>query len=130
MPNLLKFERPRPNLKSKPPEQLNLLPEPKPPTLHRSVVSINRDKPTLTAPAVRVGKTLQESIDYDFLTPTQQLRWDMGMYGSIELKTIRGYQYYYLRWLDPESKKYRSSYLGKTWEIAIEKLRKLTGNKI
>jgi hypothetical protein len=130
MPNLLNFERPRPKLKNSQPQQLNLLPEPKPPTQHRSVVSINRAKTTLTAPAVRVRKSLQESIDYNFLTPTQQLRWDAGMYGSIELKTIRGYQYYYLRWLDPESKKYRSNYLGKTWERAIAKLRKLTGNKI
>jgi hypothetical protein len=130
MPNLLNFERPRPNIKPKPPEQLTLLPEPRPPVLHRAVVSINRGKTTLTAPAVRVRKSLQEAIDYDLLTPTQQLRWDMGMYGSIELKTIRGYQYYYLRWLDPESKKYRSNYLGKTWDKAIEKLRKLTGYQI
>jgi hypothetical protein len=130
MPNLLNFERPRPKTKHQPPQQLTLLPQPKPPVLHRSIVSINRDKTTLTAPTVRVRKSLKQSIDYDALTPTQQLKWDMGMYGSIELKTIRGHQYYYSRWLDPESKKYRSTYLGKTWDKAIEKLRKLTGYQI
>lgn len=130
MPNLLNFERPRPKIKTKPPEQLTLLPSPKPPTLHRSVVSIDRANITLTAPAVRVRKSLKNAINYDLLTPTQQLRWDMGIYGSIELKTIKGNQYYYLRWKDPESNKYRSSYLGKTWDIAIVKMRKLTRDKI
>jgi hypothetical protein len=130
MSNLLNFERPRPIIKAKPPTQLTLLSEPRPPVLHRSIPDAYRDKNTLTVPDVRVKKSLIDVIDYDSLTPTQQLKWDLGMYGSIELKTIRGSQYYYLRWLDPENRKYRSTYLGKTWSIAIEKLRKLTGNKI
>ena len=72
-------------------------------------------------------KTLMQAVDYDKLTPTQQAKWDMGMYGSIELKTIKSYNYYYLRWLDPETKKYRSTYLAKDWDRAIAKMRSLTG---
>ena len=48
------------------------------------------------------------------------------MYGSIELKARGIYQYYYLRWLDPQTKKYRSTYLAKDWDVAISKLKKLT----
>jgi hypothetical protein len=65
-------------------------------------------------------------VDYDKLTPTQQAKWDVGIYGRIELKTIKGHQYYYLRWSDPETKKIRSTYLAKNWDSAIAKLRKLT----
>jgi hypothetical protein len=70
-----------------------------------------------------------QAIDYDKLTPTQQARWDAGMYGSIELKARGIYHYYYLRWLDPESKKYRSTYLARDWDVAISKLKQLTGHK-
>ena len=69
-----------------------------------------------------------QAIDYDKLTPTQQARWDAGMYGSIELKNIGIYNYYYLRWLDPQTKKYRSTYLAKEWDKAIAKMQKLTGH--
>jgi hypothetical protein len=73
-----------------------------------------------------VRKSLKESIDYAKLTASQQARWDAGLYGSIELKGIKGNYYFYLRWSDPETKKYRSTYLAKEWDKAILKLQKLT----
>jgi hypothetical protein len=73
-----------------------------------------------------VNQSLKDAIDYDSLTPTQQAKWDAGLYGSIELKSRGIYQYYYLRWRDKNTDKYRSTYLGKTWGIAIDKLRAMT----
>jgi hypothetical protein len=128
MPNLIRFERPRPNLKPKPPDQLSLLPEPQPPTVHRPPPDENRAKNTLTATTVRGKNTLLQAIDYDALSPTKQAKWDLGLFGSIELKTIKGFQYYYLRWKDPNGSKHRSTYLGKTWAKAIDKLKTLTGH--
>lgn len=85
-----------------------------------------REKITLTDPAVRVKTTLKNAIDYDQLTRTQQSRWQAGAFGSVEQKTIKGHQYYYLRWKDPETGKYRSTYLAKRWDKAMEKMQKLT----
>jgi hypothetical protein len=102
---------------------------PQPPIEDRLPPELVREKITLTEPAVRVKKSLKQSIDYNRLTPTQQLRWDVGSYGSIELKTIKGHQYYYQRWYDPHTKKYRSTYLAKDWDKAIAKLKKLTQTK-
>ncbi len=98
----------------------------RPLTGQQQSLDLNRDKITLTDPAVRVRKTLKDAIDYSQLTPTQQSRWEAGTFGSIELKTIKGHQYYYLRWKDPETGKYRSTYLGKGWEKATAKMQKLT----
>jgi hypothetical protein len=50
----------------------------------------------------------------------------MGMYGSIELKKIKGNYYFYLRWSDPDTGRKRSTYLAKEWDGAIAKLKKLT----
>jgi hypothetical protein len=125
---LLKIERTRPTLKTKPPTQLNLLPNPQPPTEHREPPNLVRDERTLTGKSVRVLSSLIEAIDYDKLSPTQQAKWDLGMFGRIELKTIKGFQYYYLRWYDPEDRRNRSTYLGKTWDKAIAKLKVLTGH--
>jgi hypothetical protein len=125
MENLLNFHRPRPKIKSRPADQLSLLPQPQPPTQHRTMPEVIRDKKTLTNPSVRGKRPLSQAIDYDSLTPTQQARWDLGMFGRIELKNIKGHQYYYLRWADPDTKKIRSTYLGRTWTVAIAKLRKL-----
>jgi hypothetical protein len=127
MPKILKFQRPKSKLQTKPNHQLSLLPEPQPPTEHRSVENPHRDKITPTARAVGVRKPLKEAIDYDKLTPTQQAKWDAGVYGSIELKSRGIYQYYYLRWRDPTTNKYRSTYLAKGWDEAIAKMRNLTG---
>jgi len=66
--------------------------------------------------------TLYQAIDYDKLTPSQQAKWDAGMYGSIELKPRGIYHYYYVRWTEPNTGKRRSTYLGKDWDIAIDKL--------
>jgi len=66
--------------------------------------------------------TLHQAIDYDKLTPSQQAKWDAGMYGSIELKPRGIYHYYYVRWTEPNTGKRRSTYLGKDWDIAIDKL--------
>ncbi|WP_309740085.1 hypothetical protein [Chamaesiphon sp. OTE_20_metabat_361] len=77
--------------------------------------------------SARRGKTsLRQAIDYDKLTPTNQAKWDLGMFGCIELKKIHGFDYYYLRWIDPKTKKRRSTYLAKDWDVAIAKLKKLT----
>lgn len=130
MQNLINFERPRPKVKTKPPTQLSVLPTPQPPAEHRSIPDRTRAKSSLTISKVRDIIPLKDAIDYDKLTPTQQMRWDAGMYGSIELKTIKGHQYYYLRWQEQTTGRKRSTYLAKTWNDAIEKLRKLTGNKI
>jgi len=64
----------------------------------------------------------------DRLTPTQQARWDAGMFGSIELKARGIYSYYYLRWIDPQTKKLRSTYLAKEREDAIARMQELTGH--
>ena len=79
-------------------------------------------------PPVGIKIPLQQAIDYDKLTPTQQAKWDLGIFGSIELKKIHGFNYYYLRWADPKTKKLRSTYLAKDWDKAIAKLKKLTGH--
>ena len=121
---------PRPILKPKPKiQQLTILSiSPQPPTVHRDPPTQPRDFLTLNNPTVRVRKSLVEAIDYTKLTPNQQAKWDAGIYGSIEQKNIKGHQYFYLRWLDPETKKYRSTYLAKEWDKAILKLQKLTGH--
>lgn len=126
MPNLLKFERPRPKLKTKPNTQLSLLPEPQPPTEHRTVPNNVGDKIPPTVRKVGGILSLAQSVDYDKLTPTQQLKWDAGMYGSIQLKTVKGYQYYYVRWRESNTGIQRSKYLGKTWDIAVANLKQLT----
>ncbi len=128
MPNLLNIERPRPTLKPKPPSQLSLLPTPAPPTQHREPPANIRDRMPPTARKVGGILSLTQSVDYDKLTPTQQLKWDNGMYGSIQLKTVKGHQYYYLRWTEVTTKIRRSKYLGKTWDLAIAELKRLTGH--
>lgn len=123
MPNHLKLVTlPNPDSAN----QLSILPEPQPPTVHRSLENITRDRFTPTTRAVGVNLSLHSAIDYDSLTPTQQAKWDAGLYGSIELKNRGIYQYYYLRWRDKNTGKYRSTYLAKHWDDAIAKLKKLT----
>jgi hypothetical protein len=86
----------------------------------------HREQSTLTKPTVRVKRTLKNSVDYAKLSATKQAAWDAGMYGSIELKKVKGNYYFYLRWRDTETGKNRSTYLGKEWDIAIRKLHELT----
>ena len=97
--------------------------------MHREIPAPRRDKITPTGGNIGVKNTLIQAIDYDKLTPTQQARWDAGMFGSIELKARGIYYYYYLRWIDPQTRKLRSTYLAKEWEDAIAKMQELTGHK-
>jgi hypothetical protein len=126
MPNLLNFERPRPKLRTKPPTQLTLLPTPQPPTEHREPPQIGRGGNTRKISNLRGGLPLHLAIDYDKLTPTEQARWDAGMWGSIQLKNDRGNQYYVTRWTDPDTGVKRSNRLGRTYDEAIAKLKLLT----
>jgi hypothetical protein len=81
-----------------------------------------RDNSPLNKSDVRVKLTLHQAIDYDKLTPTQQARYDAGFYGSIELKAIGIYHYYYCRWTEPGTKIRRSNFLHKDWDEAIKAL--------
>ena len=82
---------------------------------------INVDLP-LNKQDVRVSLSLHQAIDYDKLTPTQQLKYDCGLFGSIELKRIGIYHYYYCRWTEPGTKTRRSTFLHKDWDEAIKVL--------
>ena len=126
MPNLLTFERPRPKLRTKPATQLSLLPEPQPPIEHREPPQIERDNSPRKISKLRGSLPLHLAIDYDKLTPTQQAKWDAGMWGTIELKNDRGNQYYVTRWTDPNTGVRRSNRLGRTYNEAIAKLKLLT----
>ncbi len=125
MSNLLNSLRPRPKLRPKPNTQLTLLPEPQPPAQHRDPPQTKRGKPPRKISNLRGGLPLHLAIDYDKLTPTEQAKWDAGMWGSIQLKNDRGNQYYVTRWVDPNTGVKRSTRLGRTYEEAIKKLRLL-----
>lgn len=115
---------------------LNPLPILKKPTVKPKILSIVSQLPItavlpleevrgdypLKQPQKEILLTLHQAIDYDKLTPTQQLKYDAGLFGSIELKSIGIYHYYYCRWTEPESKKRRSTELGKNWDEAIKAL--------
>jgi len=125
MPNLLKFERPRPKLKPKPTTQLSLLPQPQPPTEHREPPQSQRGGITRKINNLRGGLPLHLAIDYDKLTPTEQAKWDAGMWGSIQLKNDRGNEYYVTRWVDPNTGVKRSNRLCRTYADSIAKLKLL-----
>ena len=125
MPNLAYLQRPRPTLKPKPSTQLSLLPEPQPPTEHREPIPITRGGSSRKITNLRGGLPLHLAIDYDKLTPTEQARWDAGMWGSIQLKNDRGNQYYVTRWTDPNTGVKRSNRLGRTYDEALAKLKVL-----
>lgn len=91
-----------------------------------NLVAPVREVLPLTGRKVRGKTSLTDSVDYDKLTPTKQARWDLGLYGTIELKKINRWHYYYLRWSDDNGKR-RSTYLAKEWDKAIAKVRRLTG---
>ena len=46
----------------------------------------------------------------------------LGLFGSIELKRIGIYHYYYCRWTEPGTKIRRSTFLHKDWDEAIKVL--------
>jgi hypothetical protein len=118
---------PRPILRQppKPTAQLSLLPTPQPPTQHREPPTPIRGKMSRMSEPVRDKLPLRECIDYDKLTPSDQARWDQGMYGAFSLKEDRGHQYYVLRWTDPRTGVRRSNCLGKDYDRAIARWRKL-----
>jgi hypothetical protein len=126
MPNYPIATRPKPILKARQTHLTFTIPQPQPPTESRAVPMSHRVQKTLTDPTARVRKSLAQAIDYDTLTPSKQRGWDLGNYGSIELKNIKGHFYYYLRWREPKTNKNRSTYLGKDWDKAIAKLKELT----
>jgi hypothetical protein len=68
---------------------------------------------------------MRECIDYDKLTANEQAKWDAGMYGSLHLKNVNGYEYYVVRWYDPLSKTLRSNSLGKDEKEAIARWKKM-----
>jgi hypothetical protein len=113
-------------LKHKPKLRNNLPKTPEPLIVQQQQLPLDRVNLTLSNPTDRVRLPLSEAIDYDKLNPTKQAQWDMGVYGTIELKKLKGFYYYYLRWIDPTTKKRRSTYLGKYWEQAVRKMHKLT----
>jgi hypothetical protein len=115
---------PKPVLKSKP-KQLILGIIPKPPIENRLPPNLNGDKISRTPRSKREKLSLKESVDYDKLTPSEQARWDVGIYGSIHLKEDRGRQYYVVRWVDPRTGCLRSNSIGKTFEEAKANLRKM-----
>jgi hypothetical protein len=109
--------RPRPILKNK---QLSIIPQP--PTEHRDPpISIGK------SPRTRRGRLpINKAIDYDKLTPTEQARWDAGVFGSIELREDVRDSYYCVRWRDPTTGIRRSTKLAHNYADAIAKLRELT----
>jgi hypothetical protein len=126
MQNVLKRPVPKPILKPKQ-KLISVIPKPAETlaVMHQQLDLIGA-KIALTKSGVGAKTALKDSIDYDKLTPTQQRRWDDGTFGCIQLKNVKGYQYYYLRWTDPATKKMRSKYLAKDWDDAARKQRMLT----
>jgi hypothetical protein len=124
MQNSKNFLRSRPILKPKP-QQLHLSIDLQPPTQNRlppdptgvNISPKNRHN--------REKLSLRESIDYDKLSPSEQAKWDAGIYGSIHLKSDRGYDYYVVRWVDPRTGSLRSNSLGKTFDAAKAKLKEM-----
>jgi hypothetical protein len=79
-----------------------------------------------TAPPVGGKLPLNKAICPEKLSASKQAAWEAGMYGSIQQKKVKGNYYFYIRWKDPHTGTKRSTYLGKEWNDAIAKLRKLT----
>jgi hypothetical protein len=122
--SLKNFLTPKPKLKPKA-SQLTLSISPQPPTVNRLPPNLDKEKISRNKPPKREKLTLRESIDYDKLSPSEQAKWDAGIFGSIHLKEDRGRQYYVVRWVDPLTKTYRSNVLGKTYEQAKATLKKM-----
>jgi hypothetical protein len=118
---------PRPILRQPPRKshQTTLFPTPQPPTQHREPPQPVGGKMSRTARPVRDKLPLRQCVDYDKLTPSEQARWDEGMYGAFSLKEDRGTQYYVLRWTDPRNGARRSNALGKDYKTAIARWKKL-----
>jgi hypothetical protein len=117
---------PKPVLKPKP-EQLRILSIlPKPPTQHREIPSQLREEVSPKRAKPGEVSSLADKIDYDKLTVNQQAKWDAGMFGSVHLRSDKKNPYYCLRWIDPKTKRQRSTKLADNYPDAIAKLKKLT----
>jgi hypothetical protein len=117
---------PPPVLKPRPQQQDHIQEPHGLPTLAECQDGNVRETFSLTRRKLREKVSLSQVVDYDKLTPTQQARWDLGIYGTIELKKIKQWEYYYLRWRDDKGTQ-KSTYLGKDWNKAIDKVKQLTG---
>jgi hypothetical protein len=119
MKNSKNFLTTKPILKPKP-KQLILSIHPQPPTENRLPPNLERGNSPHKVPT-RGKLPLRESIDYAKLTPTQQVKWDLGIYGSIQQKDDG----YVVRWYDPLTDTKRSDKLGKTLPEAKAKLKQM-----
>jgi hypothetical protein len=126
MPKMDTNTRPKPILKPKQQQLSFSITNPQPPTVSRELPLVNRDNSSRNPRRTRDKKSLKQAIDYDKLTPTQQLKWDAGIYGCIHLRTDVKKPYYCLRWTDPTTKSRRSTKLAHTYDEAISKLKQLT----
>jgi hypothetical protein len=99
--------------------------QPQPPTQNRLPPNLPRDKISRKPRPKREKLSLRESIDYDQLSPSEQAKWDAGIYGSIQLKQDRGREYYVVRWVDPLTGSLRSNSLGKDYQQAKAKLKQM-----
>jgi hypothetical protein len=116
----------QPRLKERPTHPTILSIIPKPPTVQRDPPALLREVCSPKSPKSGEQTSPKEAIDYDKLTPTQQAKWDAGMYGSIHLRSDKVTPYYCVRWRDPKTKRQRSQKLGTTYKEAVAALKKLT----
>jgi hypothetical protein len=122
--NSKNFSTPKPILKPKI-SQLILAIQPQPPSEHRDPPNLEREKISRKNRKNREKLPLRESVDYSKLTPSERVKWDAGIYGSIHLKRDKGYEYYVVRWVDPRTGTYRSNALGKTLPEAKARLKQM-----
>jgi hypothetical protein len=122
------FSRPKPILKTKP-QQLAFDIEPQPPTANRLPPNLPREKISPNPPPPREKISPFASIDYDKLTPTQQAKWDAGIFGAIHLRDDVTDPYYCVRWTDPVTKRQRSKKLHQDYDRSKAILKKLIRQK-
>jgi hypothetical protein len=114
----------KPILKAKP-QQLILSIHPQPPTENRLPPHPEQGKMSRKTRNLRDKLPLRECVDYDKLTPSEQAKWDEGMFGALSLKNDRGREYYVIRWTDPRNGVRRTNTVGKTYAEAKKNWRKL-----
>jgi hypothetical protein len=122
------LDRPKPKLKPKP-HQLAFNIEPQPPTVNRLPPNVGRENISRHPPPAREKTSPFANIDYEKLTPTQQAKWDAGIFGSIHLRQDVKEPYYCVRWICPVTKSLRSKKLAKTYDRAKATLRKMIREK-
>jgi hypothetical protein len=128
MPTQKNFSRPKPILKTQT-QQLTLSIHPQPPTANRLPPNVSRAKMSRNPPDSRVKMSPFANIDYDKLTPTQQVRWDAGIFGTIYLRDDVAIPYYCVRWTCPVSKTRRSKKLDRDYDRSKAILKKMIREK-